>query len=97
MGTTATKSSITTVQNPASKPKPSVQSVKVSYKEKQITDEDIERVIKEALIQQQCIELDLLSNKITHTGAAILAKALRNNTVRQLCYLCLDIGTLKRL
>ncbi|CAF4740712.1 unnamed protein product, partial [Rotaria sp. Silwood2] len=68
------------VPKPAPKPKPPVQQVEVSYRQKNITDADIPRVIKEAIVQQQCTKLDLFGNKITHEGAALLAKALRNNT-----------------
>ncbi|CAF4449812.1 unnamed protein product [Rotaria sp. Silwood2] len=68
------------VPKPAPKPKPPVQPVEVSYRDKNITDADIPRVIKEAIVQQQCTKLDLFKNQITHEGAALLAKALRNNT-----------------
>ncbi|CAF4716067.1 unnamed protein product, partial [Rotaria sp. Silwood2] len=68
------------VPKPAPKPKPPVQPVKVSYESKNITDADIQRVIKEAIVQQQCTDLDLSGNKITAEGAVMLAKALRNNT-----------------
>ncbi|CAF1346597.1 unnamed protein product [Adineta steineri] len=59
--------------------KPYVESREVSYKDRKITDTDIQRIINEALIQQQCTELNLSKNKITHEGAAVLAKALRTN------------------
>ncbi|CAF2723802.1 unnamed protein product [Rotaria sp. Silwood2] len=78
------------VPKPAPKPKPPVQPVKVSYESKNITDADIQRVIKEAIVQQQCTDLNLSWNKITAEGAVMLAKALRNNTVRNLCYVSLD-------
>ncbi|CAF4189089.1 unnamed protein product [Rotaria sordida] len=65
----------------ASQPKPPVEPVKISYESKNITDADIKRIIQEAIVQQQCTELNLSNNKITHEGAAILAKELRNNTV----------------
>ncbi|CAF5038961.1 unnamed protein product, partial [Rotaria sp. Silwood1] len=71
---------VAAVPKPAPKPKPPVQPVKVSYSQKNITDADIPRIIKEAIVQQQCTELDLWGNKITHEGAAMLAKELRNNT-----------------
>ncbi|CAF0949459.1 unnamed protein product [Rotaria sordida] len=57
-----------------------IQSMKASYKSKSITDADIERAMEDALVQQQCIELDLSWNEITHEGVAKLAKKLRNNT-----------------
>lgn len=61
-----------------------VQPVNVSFEGKNITDIDIERIAREAIIEQRCTELDLKSNRITHEGAAILAKALRNNKVQTL-------------
>ncbi|CAF3802320.1 unnamed protein product, partial [Rotaria sp. Silwood1] len=68
------------VPKPTPKPKPPVQPVKVSYRQKNITDADIPRIIKEAIVQQQCTELNLYDNKITYEGAAMLAKELLNNT-----------------
>jgi hypothetical protein len=84
---------IATIPKPASKPKPPVQSVKVSYGSKNITDADIQRIINEAFVQKQCTELNLSFNKITHEGAAILAKTLRNNEVRKLYYSSIYIDT----
>ncbi|CAF4740183.1 unnamed protein product [Rotaria sp. Silwood1] len=86
-----------TEPKPSPKLKPPVQPVKVSYQSQNITDADIQRIIKEAIVQQQCTELDLSWNKITHEGATILAKELRNNTVRKLYYLSIDKNTLNTL
>lgn len=58
--------------------------VKISYREKQITDADVERISNEALVKQKCTELDLSYNRITLAGAAILAKALQSTKVRTL-------------
>ena len=55
--------------------------VKVSYKKKGITDNDIPSVIKEALEQKQCTILDLSWNNIKDEGAALLSKALKHNEV----------------
>ena len=77
---------------PVPKTKPVTPYVKISYQSKKITDTDITRVIKEALIQQQCTELDLSWNQITHEGAAILCRALRDNTVRNQCYSLIHIN-----
>ena len=59
----------------------STSPVKVSYKRKNLTDNDIPRVIKQALQQKQCIMLDLSLNRMTHEGAALLSKALKDNEV----------------
>ena len=59
----------------------STSPVEVSYENKRITDNDIPRVIKEALQQQQCTILDLSFNRITHEGAALLSTALKHNEV----------------
>ncbi|CAF3780327.1 unnamed protein product [Adineta steineri] len=75
------------VPKPVSEPKPDVKPVKISYCFKSKTDGDIQGIIDKAFIQKQCTELDLSYNNITHTGAAILAGALRTNTVRKLFYL----------
>ena len=63
-------------------PKPIIQPVEVSYQDKRITDNDIPRVIKEALQQQKCAILNLSINRITHEGAALMSKALKHNEVR---------------
>ncbi len=67
----------------------------MSYESENITDADIQRIINEAFVQKQCTELDLSYNKITHNGAAILAKTLQNNEVRNLCYSSIYIDTLE--
>ena len=82
---------------PAPIPKPPVQPIKVSYQSKNITDAEIQRVIKEALVQQQCTDLNLSWNTIKHEGAAALAKALQNNTVRIFPYSSIYINTLKNI
>jgi hypothetical protein len=52
----------------------------VNLKEQNLTDEDMKIVVKEAIINIQCITLDLSYNKITSVGASIIAEALNNNT-----------------
>ena len=59
----------------------STSPVKVSYSSKELTDNDIPRVIKELLQQKQCTILDLSCNRITDEGAALLSKALKHNEV----------------
>ncbi|CAF3246722.1 unnamed protein product [Rotaria socialis] len=83
----ASSSSSSIVPKSVPQSKPPVKQVKVSYRKKNITDADIQRIIEEEIIQQQCTELDLHDKEITHHGAAMLAKALRNNIVRKLFYL----------
>jgi Ran GTPase-activating protein (RanGAP) involved in mRNA processing and transport len=48
-------------------------------KEWKLTNRDIWIVIKEAIINRQCTQLWLNSNKITFIGASILADALNDN------------------
>ena len=91
--TAATLSSSSVGLKPVPKTKPTTPYLQISYQSKKITDSDISRVIKEALIQQQCTELDLSQNKITHDGAAILSRALRDNTVRNRSYSFIHINT----
>ncbi|CAF1212862.1 unnamed protein product [Adineta steineri] len=74
------------VPKPVPKPKPHIASREVSYQGREITDGDVQRIINEALVQQQCTELNLSKNEITDEGAEMLAKALRTNTVRKLYY-----------
>ena len=71
----------TTVTAPSVQPKPIIKPVEVSYSFNQLTDNDIPRIIKEALEQQQCTILNLRSNKIRHRGAALLSEALKHNQV----------------
>jgi hypothetical protein len=57
-------------------------SVELSYCRERLTDADMKRVMQEALIEKRCMSLDLSRNKITHTGVAIIAKAIESNRVR---------------
>jgi Ran GTPase-activating protein (RanGAP) involved in mRNA processing and transport len=52
----------------------------VNLKEKNLNDEDMKIVVKEAIINKQCKILDLRRNRITSVGASIIAEALNNNT-----------------
>ena len=50
-----------------------------------LIDEDMEIVIKEAIVNKQCPKLQLINNGITANGASVLAHALsRNRTLEQL-------------
>jgi Ran GTPase-activating protein (RanGAP) involved in mRNA processing and transport len=53
---------------------------KIDLSFRQLTDRDIEIVVKHAIIQKQCKVLLLNDNLITAKGATIIAKALYNNT-----------------
>ena len=66
---------------PIPQPKPFIQPVQVSYRNKNLTDNDIPGVIKEAFQQKQCTILNLGWNNITDEGAAFLSKALKHNEV----------------
>jgi hypothetical protein len=52
----------------------------VDLREQNLSDEDMEIVVKEAIINKQCKELELTGNKITSVGVAIIVEALKNNT-----------------
>jgi hypothetical protein len=52
-----------------------------------LTDNDIELVVKKAIIDQRCTQLSLWGNEITSTGASILADGLRDNTTVEQLYL----------
>lgn len=57
-------------------------AVELWYASNKLTDVDMQRVMNEALIEKKCTSLNLRDNKITHEGAAIIAKAIQNNKVR---------------
>jgi transcriptional/translational regulatory protein YebC/TACO1 len=61
--------------------------VEVVFSAKGLTDSDMQRVVQEAIIEQQSTVLKLSYNKITHEGVSIIAEALRNNTVRKILLL----------
>ena len=82
---TGSIASATTVTASSVQPKPIIKPIQVSYRGENLTDKDIPRVIEEALEQQQCTQLDLSSNRITHEGAAILSKLLMHNQVSSRC------------
>jgi Ran GTPase-activating protein (RanGAP) involved in mRNA processing and transport len=65
----------------------SKRKVEVVLSAKGLTDSDMQRIVQEAIIEQQCTVLNLSSNKITHEGVSIIAEALRNNTVRKILLL----------
>ena len=52
-----------------------------------LIDQDMEIIVKQAILNKQCKFLSLQSNKITSIGAAILADALNNNTTLETLYL----------
>jgi hypothetical protein len=54
-------------------------SRKVNLKGQQLNDQDMEIVIKQAIIDKQCMTLDLTYNDITQRGVSILADALCSN------------------
>lgn len=53
---------------------------KIDLSFRQLTDQDMEIVAKQAIIQKQCVALLLNDNSITSKGATIIANALYNNT-----------------
>jgi Ran GTPase-activating protein (RanGAP) involved in mRNA processing and transport len=52
----------------------------MNLEKQELNDEDIEIVVKEAMINKQCTILNLSYNKITRLGTSIIAKALNKNT-----------------
>jgi Ran GTPase-activating protein (RanGAP) involved in mRNA processing and transport len=58
----------------------------VNLEKQELNDEDIEIVVKEAMINKQCTTLNLSYNKITRLGISIISKTLNNNTtLKSLC------------
>jgi hypothetical protein len=54
-------------------------SRKVNLKGQSVNDQDMEIVIKQAIIGKQCMTLDLTYNEVTQRGVSILADALCSN------------------
>jgi Ran GTPase-activating protein (RanGAP) involved in mRNA processing and transport len=63
------------------------QQSEVNLEKQNLTDEDMEIVVKEAIINKQCKKLELGCNKITSVGASIIAKALNRNATLDILYL----------
>jgi hypothetical protein len=51
----------------------------INLEKQQLTDADMNIVVKQAIIRKQCRQLRLGGNAITSAGALILSEALRNN------------------
>ena len=69
----------------------------VTLSRQQLTDEDINIVVKEAIINKQCKELWLDSTKITSAGISIIAKSLNENTtLKELLLSNMDIHFLTK-
>lgn len=51
----------------------------VNLKGQQLKDQDMNIVIKEAIIGKQCVKLDMTYNEVTQQGASVLADTLQNN------------------
>jgi hypothetical protein len=52
----------------------------IDLHDQDLSDEDMQIVVKEAIINKQCRKLRLQVNEITSAGASIIAKALNKNT-----------------
>lgn len=59
--------------------------IKLCYARRCLNENDLKRVMNEALVEKRCTDLDLSSNTITARGAAIIASALRDNKVSGSC------------
>lgn len=55
----------------------------IKQKDSKITDAGVQRIIDEFIVRKKSTELDLSWNKITHEGAALIAKALHKNQVNR--------------
>ncbi|CAF1390318.1 unnamed protein product [Rotaria sordida] len=55
-----------------------------SFRNADLIDKDIPIIVQEALINKQCIELDMSSNRLTSEGARLLANAFEQNTVLEM-------------
>ena len=60
---------------------------RVTLRKQNLTDDDMGIVVREAVIRNQCREIDLSFNKMTSVGASIIAKALENNATLDELYL----------
>ena len=54
-------------------------SVEVSHKREGLTDDDLPRVMDEALIEKKYTSLDLSSNRVTAAGTTIIVTPIQNN------------------
>ncbi|CAF1200590.1 unnamed protein product [Rotaria sp. Silwood1] len=61
---------------------------RIDLRKQQLTDSDIEIIIKEAIIKKQCSMLWLTNNNITSQAISNLAAALHNNTTLEGLSLC---------
>jgi NLR family CARD domain-containing protein 3 len=55
--------------------------------DQKLIDEDMKIVVKQAMINKQCLKLNLSTNPITPKGALILASGLKNNSMLQRLHL----------
>ncbi|CAF1404591.1 unnamed protein product, partial [Didymodactylos carnosus] len=53
---------------------------KMDLSQQKLTDQDMEIIVQQAIIDKQCTHLDLCGNEITSQGASFIAEALYNNT-----------------
>jgi Ran GTPase-activating protein (RanGAP) involved in mRNA processing and transport len=66
---------------------------KIDLSFQKLTDEDMNIVVKEAIIKKQCKELGLINTNITPTCMSIIAKALNgNNTLERLFLSSNNVG-----
>ncbi|CAF3699249.1 unnamed protein product [Rotaria socialis] len=56
-------------------------TVKLSYQQKELTDAKMQLIRNEALIEEQCTELDLSDDEITHEGGLNIEEIIQNNQV----------------
>ncbi|CAF0928526.1 unnamed protein product [Rotaria sordida] len=61
---------------------------RIDLRKQQLTDSDVEIIIKEAIIKKQCSMLWLMDNNITSQGILNLASTLNNNTTLEGLSLC---------
>ncbi|CAF2748009.1 unnamed protein product [Rotaria sp. Silwood2] len=55
-----------------------------SFRNMDLIDKDIPIIVREALINKPCIELDMSSTRLTSEGARLLANAFEQNTVLEM-------------
>lgn len=56
--------------------------IKISYKQKGVTDQDLVKILDESIRQRKCSHLDLSKNQITEVGALVISEELEKNKVR---------------
>lgn len=66
----------------------SIHHSRIDLGEENLIDQDMQIVVKQAIIDKQCAKLNLRNNPITSKGALILASGLKKNSTLEKLHLC---------